>query len=139
MKTPLCYNHHKEVIIAKRDLDLIRKILLYIEDKPHRDRIYIDQLVENFNNEYSYETISYQIELLEDTYFIECDRIPSMGTLIDEFIIYRLTSYGHDYLDSIRDDEIYKETKTKFGKFLSSATLETISSVASKVFFIFNI
>lgn len=117
----------------KRDLDLIRKILLYIEDKPHRDRVYIEDLIENYNNEYSYETISYQVELLEDTHFIECDRITRMGTFVDGFIIYRLTSYGHDYLDSVRNNEIYKETKTKLGKFLSSATLDTISSVASSI------
>lgn len=117
----------------KRDLDLIRKILLAVEDTPYGELVYVEDLIEKFNNLYDFSTISYQIGLLEDTYFIECDRIPRMGSMVDGFIIYRLTSNGHNYLDSIRDDEIYKETKNKFGKFLSSATLETISSVASSV------
>ena len=57
----------------------------------------------------------------------------SMGCHYDEFIIKRMTSYGHDYLDNVRDDTIWNETKQKINGVASSVSLEIVKSVAQKI------
>lgn len=43
-----------------------------------------------------------------------------------------LTYDGHKFLDNIRDDKVWKDTKTILSKF-SSVSLSFVSSVASNV------
>lgn len=117
----------------KRDLDLIRDILLQIENTENGKRIYVDQLVEALNSEYDFNTISYHVGLLEDSDYIVCERVHRAGTMIDGFIIYRMTNYGHDYLETVKDDSVYKETKSKLGSLFSNSSLEIVSKVASEI------
>lgn len=114
----------------KRDLDLLREILLKIESSEFDKRLYTNDFV---SEEFDYETVAYHLELLNDSNFIVCTKLPRMGTFIDMFTVFRLTSTGHDYLDSVRDESIYKETKSKLGNLISSATLNIIQSVANQI------
>lgn len=119
----------------KRNLDLIRDILLKREES--REHRIFDT---DFQNKYDILDINYNIELLEDLNFIECTSFHSM--IRDEqgkrhpykaHTILRITAFGHDYLDSIRNDSIYKETKEKIGPLISSATLDIIKTVATSL------
>lgn len=114
----------------KRNLDLIRQILLYCEDK-NPDRVYTDELADALDVDF--ETISYHIQLLDDCGYIQTDAMHAMGTLMPDFIIYRITSFGHDYLDAVRDDDVYKATKKKLGSKFTSITLDVVKLVATEV------
>lgn len=114
----------------KRNIDLIRQILLYCEDK-NPDRVYTDELADELDVDF--ETISYHIQLLDDCGYIQTDAMHAIGSFMPDFIIYRITSYGHDYLDSVRDDDVYKETKKKLGPKFASITLDVVKSVATEV------
>lgn len=114
----------------KRNIDLIRQILLYCEDK-NPDRVYTDELADALDVDF--ETVSYHIQLLDDCGYIQTDAMHAMGTLMPDFIIYRITSYGHDYLDAVRDDGVYKETKKKLGSKFTSITLDVVKLVATEV------
>lgn len=111
----------------KRNLDLIRNILFAVENSNSIDacltlnglsKLHLDQ-----------ELILYHVFLLDDAGFI-------IG-IIDETAPYvsitRLTNEGHDYLDTIRDDSVWKQTKSTLGKISDSASLEVVKTIASKL------
>lgn len=87
----------------KRDLNLIRKMLLRIEELDStKHKITISSFLDLCDNP---AIISLHIELLADSYYIEISE-PIYVKNIKDFLIYRLTSDGYDYLDSIREASI---------------------------------
>lgn len=113
----------------KRDLELMREILLIIEESSSHKIFSIDLKI----GEYSHEEIAYQIYLLMDAGYIDAFGKTSLGCCQATYTIYSLTSKGHDYLDNIRDPGIWKKTKDKLGSFVCSASLELIQSAALSV------
>jgi len=94
----------------KRDMDLIRDLLLFFESKPEYDGISKYQLdskdLEELNfDDRTTEEIFYNINKLIEANFL-------IGQLtFNNPIVSGLTWKGHDFLDSIRDPEIWKKTK----------------------------
>ncbi len=113
----------------KRNLELIRHILLTMESSS-KTRICIEDFE---TTEYDPKTISYHINLLLDCDYLDATVVPMCGCPYDQFIVHRLTSQGHDYLDSVRDDNIWEETKKQIGKVSSSVSLDIIKSVSGKI------
>lgn len=114
----------------KRNLDIIREILLFCEQK-NPNRVYTDELADLLDVDF--DTVSYHLQLLDDCGYIEADTTPAPNTMMPNFIINRMTSWGHDYLDTVRDDDVYKETKKKLGSKFASMTLDVVKSVATDV------
>ena len=114
----------------KRDLNLIRNMLLRIEElDPTKHKITINNFLDLCDNP---SVISLHIELLIDNDFIETSE-PIYCDTIKDFLIYRLTSYGYDYLDSVRDLSIWNKTKHKLLDVGGSATLDIVKSVATSI------
>lgn len=128
----------------KRDLDLIRHILLTLEadDFSQKTRYTVSTFVDDTlsadsddsrqNSPYVQEfaRVSGHINLLLDEGFIEAKFFPEFYEGYDDFIIERMTSFGHDYLDSVRDDNVWSKTKEKLGSLIDSVSLATITDVA---------
>lgn len=111
----------------KRNLDLIRNILFAVENSNSIDvSLTLNSLSKLHRDQ---DLILYHVFLLDDVGFI-------IG-IIDETAPYisiaRLTNEGHDYLDSIRDDSVWKQTKSTLGKISGSASLEVVKTIASKL------
>ena len=90
----------------KRDMDLIRRMLLEVEgdDNPKT----ITQFTE------AHEV--YNIALLEDAGLVEARVVKgSMGKPISAFVI-RLTWQGHDFLDAAKDDTIWAKARDRILK-----------------------
>ncbi len=110
----------------KRDMDLVRGILLKIEDE------FVDTEIRNLSVEgYDMQTVAYHCQIMYDAGLlieynpIECDQ----GLL--GFIVGGLSWDGNDYLDKIRDNSIWsktKETITKKGLPLIFDTIKTVST-----------
>mgnify|MGYP002715517673 CR=1 FL=1 len=86
----------------KRDLDLIREILLALEsqlDGVNPGRVEIRGWDEN--------EVNYHTQLLSDRKFIELFDPKSKYHLS----VQRITDAGHDYLDVVRDPEIWRKVK----------------------------
>lgn len=111
----------------KRNLDLIRMILLSIESSDS-SRLYIEDL--NLLANYTHDEIAYQIRLLMDAEYIDACERGQIGTLRKSYTIYRLTNSGHDYLDSVRDETIWINTKKKLGSAFVSASFELVKAVS---------
>ncbi len=128
----------------KRDLDLIRHIMLILEadDFSQKTRYTVSTFVDDTfsddsddrrqNSPYVQEfaRVSGHIALLLDEGFIEATIFPGSYEGYDDFIIERMTSLGHDYLDSVRDDNVWSKTKEKLGPLINTVSLSTIIDVA---------
>ena len=97
----------------KLDKDLVRDILLAVEahDEP-------EGLIALEINVYSAEMVSYHVRLLDEAGLL--DALDTGGMNCFKWQPTRLTYNGHEFLDIIRDDEVWKLTKTGAEKVNSS-------------------
>jgi hypothetical protein len=92
----------------KRDNDLIRELLLRIEDDPQFDgtREWMQYEASDLGiTDHSNEEVAYHLNLLVEEGFV------TGRTTTDMPIISKLTWQGHEFLDTVRDGEIWKLTK----------------------------
>lgn len=109
----------------KRDLDLIRKILLKLEEAPF-EHGWVDLEVEG----YSPEQVSYHVKLLADKGLIEAIDLSTHDTDWPDWRPKWLTAHGHDFLDSIRSDTVWAGVKKRLGTVGGNAALEVVKAVA---------
>lgn len=115
--------------IMKRDLDLIRDILIFIEkNAKFNENLYL-QNFEVLNR--PYDEIAYQLQLLSDVGFIESKEIRAVG--VYDCFIKRMTMHGHEYLDSIRNETIWNKTKEKLADIGGNAPLAIIQELAAGI------
>ena len=93
--------------MMRRDLDIYRDQLLQIE-----------QLAEGTDDDLtldkkgiSHRVFNEHLRLLMEGGFIDADEIPDTEDGSTHYQPIRLTYRGHEYLDAIRDPEIWKEAK----------------------------
>ena len=89
----------------KRDMDLIRELLLFSE--AHCDGISSHAVsINNFKLAADHRQLGAHIKLLE-----EQGLLTDGHATFDSYGLGNLTWHGHEYLDAIRDPEIWRETK----------------------------
>lgn len=94
----------------KRDIDLIREILLKVEEEPYR---YWDLGIELEINGYSEEGLSYHVLLLKEAGLVEARTLATPGSRFLTYLPQRLTWAGHEFLDASRDDTIWEKAKSR--------------------------
>ena len=88
----------------KRDLELIRKLLLAVEEKPTGfvpDEIRIDG--------YTLEQIGYHSYLVIDQGLAQGIELTTHGDTSPNWRILNLTSAGHDFVDAARNESIWQK------------------------------
>ena len=111
----------------KRDLDLIRHILLTVESSSEIP-VPIDKIA---TSKYTIEEIAYNIVLLNDAGYVVLKSNPALSNPFEKFYIERMTMSGCDYLDNVRDPEIWAKTKQTISGVVKSAGLDLVKSVAA--------
>ena len=109
----------------KCDMDLIRELLTRIESDPRADGKHWLKLEQLDIGQHSAEEVRYQILLLSEAGFIKADF--SQPSLMPR--ILRLTWEGHEFLDDIRDPDIWEKTKERL-KGLTSVGIAIFGEVA---------
>lgn len=96
------------VIIMKRDMELVRKILLFIENEntDYFDTPKIDG--------YTSEEVSYHIKLLHEEGMVEAEDCSDDDGL--NWMVSMMTMSGHDFLDASRNVTIWNQAMTHFKK-----------------------
>ncbi|MGI5873506.1 MAG: DUF2513 domain-containing protein [Bacillota bacterium] len=94
----------------KRDIDLLRDILLQIENAPAGKSIDDSDIA---GSEYDPDIIRYHIKLLYDAELIEGHEIPMAGSALPGYVISSLSSDGFDFLDAIREKTTWEKIKSK--------------------------
>jgi hypothetical protein len=111
----------------KRDWDVIREILQKVED------LMTNETITSFDYDNTRtDVITYHIKLLYQAGLIEAVDCSSMDG--DEFIVNGLTWEGHEFLESIRSESIWKKTKSKIIEKGGSMTFDIIKTVAIELF-----
>ena len=112
------------VIPMKRDMNLIREILLEIETKQKgSDRIELQA-----HTDYSSDELNYHLGLLLQADYIDADADTTYdGT---SYTIRGLTWYGHDFLDSVRSEPVWSSVNKKLSKVGGTAAIELIKYLA---------
>ena len=110
----------------KRDMDLIRKIMLKIEEE-YRSSAIINLSIDGYDR----ETVAYHCRILNDAGFVSDYEGRYASDQLYMFWVGPLTWEGNDFLDKIRDDGIWHKTKeviTKKGLPLIVDTIKTIAN-----------
>ena len=112
----------------KLNNDCVRDLMLYIEK--HID-LYNSVSIKDINlNNYSLDELIYTTNKLHEAGYINA-RIEQDFEGFD-VEIFSLTWNGHKFLDNIRDNNVWKTTKSIVAKF-SSVSLGIIENVAAQV------
>ena len=109
----------------KRDLDLLRNMLLRIEEAESEiENSDFDDLSDNP------QIIGFHIQLLIDADFISAIDASCIGSP-DYFVIHRLTFSGCEYLDSVRSNDVWGQAKKKLAGIGGSASLDVVTTLRS--------
>ncbi len=122
-------------IIERKDFmrlnqDCVREALLFIEENVTYGT-YADFSKVDLGN-YSRNDIIYSADKLLEAGFIEGTKIKTIGSGPPGIRITAITWSGHQFLDNIRDNKVWKHTKSIVKDF-SSVSLSTILNVSSQV------
>ena len=120
----------------KLNPECIRDILLYLEDNlkiedNSFDSISLDTLQNNLT-QYSKEDIFYSVYNLREIHYIEGTFLGADNYKMYVCLIDNITYAGHQFLDSVRPETVWNQTKSII-KRMGIHTLEFIESVAHDI------
>jgi len=93
----------------KRDMDLVRAILLAVESQPDQPG-WVDVEIEG----YPAEAVVYHVRLLDEAGLIEAVDLTTHGGI--DWRPKRLTWAGHEFLDLARNDKVWKKAMASLSK-----------------------
>lgn len=111
----------------KRDMDLVRKILVAIEEYPE-PRGGVPLTFEG----YSDQDVSYHVKLLAEHGLIEAIDCSTRGEF--EWIAKSLVWDGHDFIEAIRDDTRWSKAKKWVADTGKVLTLESLKLAVKALF-----
>jgi hypothetical protein len=112
----------------KRDLDLMREILLRVEASD--DLVFPPYLPSSSRPQ---AEIAYQVIQLSEAGYIKASFTPMQGPPGEMGVIVRLTHSGHEYLDGVRDPKVWERTKKELAKVPGgSGPLEFVKDFAAR-------
>ncbi|WP_415911641.1 DUF2513 domain-containing protein [Neptuniibacter sp. QD37_11] len=114
----------------RRNPEIIRNIMLAAEKCEANQRISNQDIECEDGQEWD---VSAHIKLLEQAGFIEASISKELNPQRPHTCyIYRITWQGYEYLDSIRDPEIWSKTKQSISKVGGSLTIDLIMAIAKQ-------
>jgi len=112
-------------VAVKRDMDLIRDMLLKIEADPRMNGSHYVVFDTSDFEGHSQEEIAYHIDLLFEVHFVE-----GAATLdAPAAAISKLTWKGHEFTDNIRDSGVWNDVKERI-KGLPSVAITVVAELA---------
>ncbi|WP_409525144.1 DUF2513 domain-containing protein [Nitrincola sp. MINF-07-Sa-05] len=116
----------------KRDLDLIRDILLVAEEAKPEQRVGLKDFEELYSDRL--EEVSEHVQLLDRAGLLDATISKAVSIKGPRaFVINRIEWAGHDYLGAVRDPGIWAKTQQHLKSVGGSATLEIVKAVAVKI------
>jgi len=109
----------------KLDKDLVREILLQVEASTRP----LGWVELDFPDRPD-EDISYQVQKLNEAGFLHADELTSSSGY--EWKARQLTYEGHEFLDTVRDSEVWRTTK-ETAKKVGSASVEVLFAIGKSV------
>ena len=111
----------------KRDMELVRKILLAVEESEHGS-------VHGVQMEgYTAEQIGYHAHLMKEAGLIHAAVTTHLGSPSPEAMPTGLTSQGHDFLDAARSDTVWNRAMKKIRESGGSITFSALTALLKKL------
>ncbi len=113
----------------KRDLDLVRSILIYVENAD--GEVDADDMA---TERWPIETVVYHVRLMAHHGLVDVSRdARDMNGSTIELTVSGITWDGQDYLDSIREPKVWGRVKKTLAGTVGSTTLDVVRQTASMV------
>lgn len=109
----------------KRDIELIKEILIEIEKSGAPNEVVDVDIPEK-----SQEEISYHIKLMNQAGLVEAEDVSGTGSF--QWLPVSLTWQGHEFLDAIRNDTVWSKMKSKIKEQGGSLPFHVIKELAVK-------
>ena len=110
----------------KRDMDLVRLILLEVEEQPLTGK-WLDLEIDGFTR----EEIIYHVMILHEAGLLKAINLSS-GNGID-WKPMRLTWDGHEFLEAARDDSRWQKAKSTMMEKASGITFEVLKQLLMRL------
>ena len=112
----------------RRDMDLIRHILVMVGDSPVplNATVFVDET-------HPFETIAYNIDLIGQAHLADTSITRMSGGAIARAEVGPLTWDGNEFLDAIRSDAIWSRVKQHIATTVGSSTIDVIKALAIKI------
>jgi DNA-binding transcriptional ArsR family regulator len=112
-----------------RDMDLVRKLLMYFDAKPNPGHIEKPEI-----DGYDDSTVQNHLILLFDAGLLRAEPVrSSTSDRIIKVIPFDLTWQGHEFLAKIREEGIWRRVKATIGEKGIPMSIEMVSTVATKI------
>ena len=113
----------------KRDFDLIRKLLLFFEEKPGPESVEVPPI-----DGYDVITIKYHLVLLYDGGLLRCEMVRSSTSDRVIYVIpFELTWDGHEFLEKIRDETTWRRILEKIKSSGGALAFSVINQLATRM------
>ncbi|MBN2023632.1 MAG: DUF2513 domain-containing protein [Pirellulales bacterium] len=114
----------------KRDMELIRELLLFFEEKETREFKKTPRI-----HDYDDGLIRYHLLLLHEAGYLRCEVTKSSTSdRVVDVLPQELTWDGHEFLDRIRDRFIWDEVVGNMKEHgLTSASVELLKQIADRI------
>lgn len=111
----------------RRDMDLVRKILMAIEAEPSG---YAPQELKIEG--YTKEQIGYHVLIMIEAGLIEGQEVTTLGSATPVGMATRMTWDGHEFLDACRENSRWRKAKDVANQ-VGGVTLEVFKQVLTKI------
>lgn len=112
----------------KRDFDLIRKLLIFFEEKESPDMIEVPPI-----DGYEELEIKHHLVLLHDADLVRCEPVKSTTSDRTIYVLpFELTWEGHEFLGKIRDEKVWKKIKSVTAEKGSALVFSVINQLATR-------
>lgn len=111
----------------KRDLELVRRILLRVEEAD--GPLCLDDLA---SGKYPEEVVAYHVGLMAARGLIDAEVSREWDGSFVDATIDGLTWDGQDFLDALRDERVWSKARKAISESVGSTTFEVVKAVAIK-------
>lgn len=112
----------------KRDWDLIREILLKVEEKENDNRDTLDRQELDLEN-VTDEKFFYNTRLMKEDGLIDGE----FNIAVDGLMPTHLTNAGHDFLDKARSQMVWNKFKEAIPKDIKTMSFEMVKAILIKI------
>jgi hypothetical protein len=113
----------------KRDFELIRKLLVYFDEKPDAAVVELPDI----GTGYSGSEIKYHLLLLYEAGFLDCELIRSTTSdRVVKVLPFNPTWDGHEFLAKIRNDSVWQKIQTAIASKGGTLAFAVINQLATK-------
>lgn len=112
----------------KRDFELIRKLLIFFEDKQSPKHCEVPE-IEGYDDK---STIKGHLVLLYEAGLLRCEPVKSSTSDRVIYVIpFDLTWEGHEFLDKVRDDTVWRKITGMVSSKSGSVAFSVINQLAT--------